>query len=88
MVENGCIFLKLIQLKQYRIRNKINIDDLYIQITPGDNPKQAEKDAIYNYVKKFADLPPLNGQYSSFEPEWSMFSEQLDSNGNSYSLGL
>lgn len=59
--------------KYYRIRKKVNINDLYIQIFPAKNPKQAETDAIENYVKKFAELPPLNGQYGSFDPEWSMF---------------
>ena len=59
--------------KYYRIRKKINIDDLYIKIFPDINPKQAETDAIEKYVNEFAELPPLNGQYGSFEPEWSMF---------------
>jgi hypothetical protein len=59
--------------KYYRIRKKINIDELYIKIFPDINPKQAETDAIEKYVNEFAELPPLNGQYGSFEPEWSMF---------------
>lgn len=59
--------------KYYRIRKKINIDDLYIKIFTDINPKQAETDAIEKYVNEFAELPPLNGQYGSFEPEWSMF---------------
>ncbi|MDP5229860.1 MAG: hypothetical protein NWQ38_05670 [Cellulophaga sp.] len=60
--------------KYYRIRKKINIDDLYIQITPDHYPKQAETNAIEDYVKKFVELPPLNGQYGSIDPEWSIFS--------------
>ena len=61
--------------KYYRIRKKINIDDLFIKIFPHANPKQVETDAIENYVNEFAELPPLNGQYGSFEPDWSMFSK-------------
>ncbi len=60
--------------KYYRIRTKIKIDELYIKIFPDTNPKQAETDAIEKYVNEFAELPPLNGQYGSYEPEWSMFS--------------
>lgn len=60
--------------KYYRIRKKINIDDLRIQIFPDDNPKRAETDALESYVLNFAELPPLNGQYGSFEPEWSKLS--------------
>lgn len=59
--------------KYYRIRKKINIDDLYIKVFSDSNPKQAETDAIEEYVKQFAELPPLNGQYGSYEPDWSMF---------------
>lgn len=61
--------------KYYRIRKKINIDELYIKIFPDANPKQAETGAIEKYVNEFAELPPLNGQYGSFEPDWSIFSE-------------
>tara|TARA_R110000868_G_scaffold249024_3_gene505562 strand:- start:578 stop:721 length:144 start_codon:yes stop_codon:yes gene_type:complete len=46
---------------------------LYIKIFPDTNPKQAETDAIEKYVNEFAELPPLNGQYGSFEPNWSKF---------------
>ncbi len=60
--------------KYYRIRKKINVDDLYIQIFPHANPKQAETDAIEKYVNEFAELPPLNGQYGSYDPDWSIFS--------------
>tara|TARA_R110000744_G_scaffold355045_1_gene461497 strand:+ start:547 stop:1020 length:474 start_codon:yes stop_codon:yes gene_type:complete len=59
--------------KYYRIRKKINIDDLYIKVFPDSHPKQAETDAIENYVNEFAELPPLNGQYGSFEPKWHLF---------------
>ncbi|PHQ59930.1 MAG: hypothetical protein COC08_08010 [Maribacter sp.] len=57
--------------KYYRIRKKINISDLRIQIFPDDKPKQAETDALESYVLNFAELPPLNGQYGSFYPKWS-----------------
>lgn len=59
--------------KYYRIRKKINIDDLHIQIFPHQHPKQAETDCLENYVSKFAELPPFNGQYGSIEPVWSLF---------------
>ena len=59
--------------KYYRLRNKINIDDLYIKVFPDTHPKQGETDAIEKYVKQFAELPPLNGQYGSYEPDWKMF---------------
>jgi len=59
--------------KYFRIRKKIDIDSLYIQVFPHENPKQAETDALENYVKEYAELPPLNGQYGSFDPEWSIF---------------
>ncbi|PIB27875.1 hypothetical protein [Maribacter sp. 4G9] len=59
--------------KYYRIRKKIDVDNLYIQIYPKENPKQAETDCIENYVKRFAELPPLNGQYGSHNPDWSIF---------------
>ena len=59
--------------KYYRIRKKINIDNLFIEIFPEENPKQAETDAIENYVNKFAELPPLNGQYGSYDLVWSTF---------------
>ena len=61
--------------KYYRIRRKINIDDLYIQVFSKDNPKKAETDAIEHYVSQFAELPPLNGQYGSFEPVWDIFQQ-------------
>ncbi len=61
--------------KYYRIRKKINIDDLYIQIFSDENPKQAETDCLENYVYKFGELPPFNGQYGTIEPVWSLFNE-------------
>lgn len=61
--------------KYYRIRNKVNIQDLFIQIFPNDFPKKAESIELENYVSEFAELPPLNGQYGSFDPEdWAIFS--------------
>lgn len=59
--------------KYYRIRNKINVDDLFIEIFPDLYPKQAETNDIEDYVTKFAELPPLNGQYGSYDPDWSKF---------------
>ena len=59
--------------KYFRIRNKVKLDDLFIQIFAKQNPKQAETDALEDYVNKYAELPPLNGQYGSYEPVWSMF---------------
>lgn len=60
--------------KYYRIRKKINIEDLSIQIFPVENPKRAETKAIENYVQEFSELPPLNGSYGFFDPEWFIFS--------------
>lgn len=55
------------------MRKKSNMDDLYIQLSPGDKPNQANSYALENCVPYFAGLPPLNGQDGSNEPEWSMF---------------
>ncbi|WP_289060354.1 hypothetical protein [uncultured Zobellia sp.] len=59
--------------KYYRIRNKIDVDNLFIEIFPNQNPKQAETNDLEDYVNKFAELPPLNGQYGSYDPDWSKF---------------
>lgn len=61
--------------KYYRIRNKIKIQNLFIRIFPDDFPKKAESIELEKYVSEFAELPPLNGQYGSFDPEnWAIFS--------------
>ncbi|MAO15912.1 hypothetical protein [Flagellimonas oceanensis] len=60
-------------LKYFRIRNKVPIDSLFIHILPDDSPKQAESEALENYVNAFAELPPLNGQYGSCTPNWSKY---------------
>jgi hypothetical protein len=59
--------------KYYRIRKKINVDDFFVKIFPHANPQQAETDAIEKYVNEFAELPPLNGQYGSYDSVWSIF---------------
>lgn len=61
--------------KYYRIRHKVKIEDLFIGIFPNETPKNAESNALEKYVKEFGELPPLNGQYGSFDPDWKMFSK-------------
>jgi hypothetical protein len=60
--------------KFFRIRNMLKLDHIFVQIHSKQNPKQAETDALEDYVNKYAELPPLNGQYGSYEPDWTMFS--------------
>lgn len=59
--------------RYYRIRKRVHIDDLFIEMIPVNNPKQAETDLLENYVSQYAELPPLNGQYGFYEPNWSLF---------------
>lgn len=59
--------------RYYRIRKKVHIDNLYIEIIPVDDPRQTETDHLENYVSLFSELPPLNGQYGSYDPDWTIF---------------
>lgn len=59
--ESGPVFSGHTQMgrKYYRIRRKINIKDMFIQIFPDEFPKRAESKALEIYVSEFAELPPL-----------------------------
>lgn len=53
--------------KYYRIRERVNIEQLFIEIYPVPNidAKVVESYMLETYVKEFGELPPLNGQYGS-----------------------
>jgi len=60
---------KSLSRKYHRIRGLIKTDFLYVDIFPVSNslnPHVLESFFIEKYVFKYAELPPLNGNYGSF----------------------
>ncbi|MEM1258183.1 MAG: hypothetical protein AAGH81_06625 [Bacteroidota bacterium] len=55
--------------KFFRIRDNFEIDDFKIKIwnCPDDDPEEVESFLLESYVKQYAELPPLNGQYGKYE---------------------
>jgi hypothetical protein len=60
-------------LKFFRIRRHIDINNLFIKVFPEAYPKERESEQIDSYVRKYGELPPLNGQYGSIAPDWKSF---------------
>ncbi|MBS9461452.1 hypothetical protein KIM67_03455 [Flagellimonas sp. 389] len=55
--------------KFYRIKDTFDINDLKIKIwvSPFDDPEYVKSFLLEQYVTKFLELPPLNGQYGKFD---------------------
>ncbi|NAS10603.1 hypothetical protein [Poritiphilus flavus] len=64
---------KTLNKKFFRIRKKIDVNNLYVSLFQYDRPKYEESRRLENYVIQFGELPPLNGQYGSEDPDWTMF---------------
>lgn len=59
---------KTLSRKYHRIRKFLEVDNLKIKIfvAPGFDARILESNLLEDYVSKYAELPPLNGQYGSY----------------------
>lgn len=60
-------------MKFYRIRKKVDLDSLYVLLHPSKKAKELESIYLEKYVSIHGELPPMNGQYGSCNPDWEWF---------------
>lgn len=64
---------KTLSKKFFRIRKHINVKDLYVEVNRCKlSPKEDESKLIEEYVAKYCELPPLNGNYGQ-HAKWDLF---------------
>ncbi len=64
---------KTLSKKFFRIRKRIDINDLYITVNRFKiTPEEDESHLLDEYVSRLGELPPLNGVYGKYE-HWDLF---------------
>jgi len=64
---------KTLSKKFFRIRKKIDLNDLFVSVHPTIvSPKKDEGFSLDKYASKYGELPPLNGDYGEYE-HWELF---------------
>lgn len=64
---------KMLSKRVFRIRRWLHIDQLVVSLYPTiESPSYDESFMIEEYVSKFGELPPLNGNHGVIE-FWKLF---------------